>query len=137
MIVADTNVLSELMRPQPEPRVIVWLRKNATLLALPTVAIGELRYGVERLPRGRRKTSLEDALDALVNRFAGALINYDVLAANACGEILAVAEAAGRPMSLADAQIAACARVTRASLATRNVDDFATTKLDLINPWST
>lgn len=136
MIAVDTNVLSELMRPEPEPRVIEWLRKNATLVALPTIAIGELRYGVARLPTGRRKTSLVEALDTLVDRFAGALINYDVLAANACGDILAVAEAAGRPMSLADAQIAACARVARASLATRNVQDFATTGLVLINPWS-
>jgi predicted nucleic acid-binding protein len=135
VIVIDTNVLSELMRPQPEPRVIEWLRKNAVVLALPTVAIGELRYGVARLSNGRRKASLQQALDALVTRFAGTLINYDVLAANACGEMLAAAEFVGRPMNLADAQIAACARVARASLATRNVDDFATTGLDLINPW--
>jgi predicted nucleic acid-binding protein len=135
VIVIDTNVLSELMRPQPEPRVIEWLRKNAVVLALPTVAIGELRYGVTRLSDGRRKASLQQALDALVTRFAGTLINYDVLAANACGEMLAAAEFVGRPMNLADAQIAACARVARASLATRNVDDFATTGLDLINPW--
>jgi hypothetical protein len=136
VIVVDTNVLSELTRPHPEPRVVTWLRKNTALLALPTVAIGELRYGVMRLPDGRRRSSLEAALDALVAQFAANLISYDVLAANACGEILAVAEAAGRPMSLADAQIAACARVARASLATRNVNDFATTRLNLINPWS-
>ncbi len=136
MIVVDTNVLSELMRPRPDERVVAWLRAHAVLLALPCVAIGELRYGVARLKPGRRRTSLEAALDTLVNRFAGALVSYDVLAANACGEILARAEAAGRPMSLADAQIAGCARVVRASLATRNVDDFATTGLALINPWT-
>jgi predicted nucleic acid-binding protein len=135
VIVIDTNVLSELMRPQPEPRVVAWLRRNTTLLAIPAVAIGELRYGVARLSDGRRKVSSKEALDALVVRFAGALISYDVLAANACGEILAGAETAGRPMSLADAQIAGCARVARASLATRNVGDFATAGLDLINPW--
>lgn len=136
MIVVDTNVLSELMRPAPAPRVVDWLRAHAPLLALPSVAIGELRYGVARLADGRRKTSLSTALDALVDRFAGALISYDVLAANACGDILAAAEASGRPMSLADAQIAACARVARARLATRNVADFATTGLALVNPWS-
>lgn len=136
MIVTDTNVLSELMRPRPSPRVVAWMRAHAPLLALPSVAIGELRYGVARLPIGRRKASLNTALDALVDRFAAALISYDVLAANACGEILAAAEAAGRPMSLADGQIAACARVARADLATRNVADFATTGLTLIDPWS-
>lgn len=136
MIVVDTNVLSEPMRPRPEPRVLAWLRRNSALLAVPTVAIGELRYGVARLPSGRRKASLEDAMDALVTRFAGAVISYDVLAARACGDILAAAEAAGRPMDLADAQIAACARVSRARLATRNIQHFATTGLDLINPWT-
>lgn len=136
MIVVDTNVLSELMRPQPEPRVVAWLQQHARTIALPTVAIGELRYGVARLPSGRRKTSLEEALDALVDRFSGAIVSYDTLAANACGEILAGAEAAGRPMSLADAQIAGCSRVARARLATRNVGDFATTGLALINPWT-
>lgn len=136
MIVLDTNVLSELMRPHPEQRVIAWLQRHARVIALPTVAIGELRYGVGRLPSGRRKKSLAMALDALVDRFSDVLISYDVLAANACGEILAVAEAAGRPMSLADAQIAACTRVARASLATRNAGDFVTTGLVLINPWT-
>lgn len=136
MIAVDSNVLSEPMRPQPDPRVVGWLRRNSSLLALPSVAIGELRYGVARLPTGRRKALLEEAFDALVVRFADAIISYDVLAANACGEILAAAEAAGRPMDLADAQIAACARVARASLATRNVDDFQTTGLTLINPWT-
>ncbi|MGE0740706.1 MAG: type II toxin-antitoxin system VapC family toxin [Hyphomonadaceae bacterium] len=137
MILLDTNVVSELMRPQPDQRVVAWLRKNARMLSIPTIAIGELRYGVARLQPGRRKDSLNAALDELVNRFAGAIIDYDVVAARACGDILAVAEAAGRPMSLADAQIAACAHVARADLATRNVADFATTSLRLINPWAT
>lgn len=136
MIVVDTNVVSELMRPRPDEHVISWLRKNAALLSIPSVAIGELRYGVARLPDGRRKASLSAALDALVERFAATIVSYDVLAANACGDILAAAEAAGKPMSLADAQIAACARVARAELATRNVADFATTGLTLINPWT-
>lgn len=136
MIVVDTTVLSELMRPSPDALVVAWLRKNAALLSIPTVALGELRYSVARLPDGRRKASLETALDTLVTRFAGTLISYDVLAANACGDILAAAEEAGRPMSLADAQIAACARVARADLATRNAADFTTTGLSLINPWS-
>jgi toxin FitB len=136
VIVVDTNVLSELMRLEPEPRVVAWVRRNAALLALPTVVIGELRYGQARLPPGRRKDVLREAIDAIIDRFAGVLISYDLLAADACGDILAVAEAAGRPMKLADAQIAACARVARAELATRNVDDFATTGLALVNPWS-
>jgi toxin FitB len=135
LIVLDTNVLSELMRGEPNEAVVDWLRKNAKVIALPSVALGELRYGIARLPDGKRKSSLNDAFDTLVDRFAASILNYDVLAANACGEILAWAEATGRPMSLADAQIAGIARVAQASLATRNVTDFAVTKLPLINPW--
>lgn len=135
MIVLDTNVLSELMRAEPSDAVVSWLRRHSKVIALPSVALGELRYGIARLPAGKRRTSLNDALDALVDRFAAAILNYDVLAANACGEILAAAEAAGRPMSLADAQIAGITRVAQASLATRNVNDFAVTRLPLINPW--
>jgi predicted nucleic acid-binding protein len=136
LIVVDTNVVSELMRPEPHARVVAWLRNNAAMIAVPSVVIGELRYGVARLPAGRRKSSLAAALDALVERFSGSLIAYDVLAANACGAMLAAAEAAGRPMNLADAQIAACAQIARAALATRNVADFATTGLKIIDPWS-
>jgi len=136
VIVIDANVISELMRAAPDAAVVAWLRKNAALIAIPSVAIGELRYGVTRLPEGRRRQSLQSALDALVDRFASALLSYDILAANACAAILADAERAGGPMSLADAQIAAIARVAQASLATRNTNDFATTKLRLINPWT-
>ncbi len=135
MIIVDTNVLSELMRPEPHPSVVDWLRRHAHEIGIPTVALGALRYGVARLPEGRRKRSLTAALDALVDIFAASLVSYDVLAANICGDILAAAEAAGRTMSLADAQIAAIARASNAQLATRNTDDFANTRLTLINPW--
>jgi predicted nucleic acid-binding protein len=136
LIVLDTNVLSELMRPQPSQTVMDWLRRNAKILAIPSVAIGELRFGVARLADGRRKASLSRALDALIQRYASVLLPYDVLSAMACGDILAGADAAGRPMSLADAQIAGIARVAQASLATRNGSDFATTRLKIVNPWS-
>lgn len=123
------------MRPGPSPEVVEWLRRNAKRIAIPATAIGELRYGVARLPDGKRKQSLMHALDMLVERFAGSVLAYDLLAAEACGEILAAAESAGRPMALADAQIAAIARVARAGLATRNLSDFASTRLSLIDPW--
>lgn len=135
MIAVDINVLSELTRPQPSTAVVEWLRRNARLIAIPTVVIGELRYGVQRLPEGKRKRSLSQALDALIDRFAATLLPYDLTAANACGDILAAAEALGRPMNLADAQIAGTARAARAALATRNIGDFAAAKLTLIDPW--
>jgi predicted nucleic acid-binding protein len=135
LIVVDTNVLSELLRPAPDGRVVRWLRAHAHELAIPTIVIGELHFGVARLAPGRRKISLQSALDGLVGQFAAHVLSYDLQAAQACGEILAASEAAGRVMSLADAQIAAIARVARARLATRNEGDFAVTGLTLVNPW--
>jgi predicted nucleic acid-binding protein len=123
------------MRPSPDVNVVSWLAANAKTIAIPAVAIGELRYGVDRLPDGKRKQSLDAALSELVLRHAGSLLAYDVQAANACGAFLASAEAAGRPMSLADAQIAGIAKVAQARLATRNISDFEVTRLGLINPW--
>lgn len=127
--------MSAPMRSSPDARVVSWLAVHAKLIAIPVIAIGELRYGVARLPDGRRKKSLDAALNQLVLRQAGSLLDYDVQAANACGAFLALAEAAGRPMSLADAQIAGIAKIARAPLATRNLRDFETTRLRLINPW--
>jgi predicted nucleic acid-binding protein len=135
VIVLDTNVLSELMRSSPDANVVAWLSTHAKVIAIPAIAIGELRYGVARLRDGRRKHSLDAALNELVTRYAGSLLAYDVQAANACGAFLASAEAAGRPMSLADAQIAGIAKVAQARLATRNISDFEVTRLGLINPW--
>jgi len=135
LIVVDTNVLSELMRPAPDGRVVAWLRKHAHELAIPTIVIGELQYGVARLASGRRKASLQAALEGLVGQFAAQVLSYDLQAAQECGQMLAASEAAGRTMRLADAQIAAIARIARASLATRNEHDFAATRLTLVNPW--
>ncbi len=136
MIVADTNVLSEVMRPRPDPAVVSWLQTHTAALLIPSIAIGELRYGAARLAPGARRVSFFHAIDALVTRFSGRVLSYDIAAANACGLILANAESAGRRMSLPDAQIAAIAVASRASLATRNVADFGTTGLKLINPWT-
>jgi predicted nucleic acid-binding protein len=114
LIVVDTNVLSELMRPAPDERVVAWLRRHAHQLAVPTIVIGELQYGVARLAPGRRKVSLQSAIDGLVSQFASQVLSYDLQAAQVCAEMLAVSEAPGRTMSLADAQIAAIAGVARA-----------------------
>ncbi len=137
MILLDTNVLSELMRgSEATGSVVAWVRRNDRLLCIPSVAVGEIAYGVARLADGRRKQSLERALDVMLERFRSRTFSYDVLAAIECGSVLAAAEAQGRPMSLADAQIAATARLARAALATRNVNDFSTTGLRLVDPWT-
>jgi toxin FitB len=78
VILLDTNVLSELTKPKPEPRVVDWLADNEPRLALPSITLAELRYGIERLPQGKRRRSLLDFWNATRNRFAGRIFAFDV-----------------------------------------------------------
>ncbi|MGH6920173.1 MAG: type II toxin-antitoxin system VapC family toxin [Geminicoccaceae bacterium] len=135
MILLDTNVLSELTKPQPDARVVGWLRRSAPALALPTIALAEMAFGIEKLAEGRRREELLEALRRLVVEFADRLLDFNVRAAWAYGRILASARRAGRPMTVPDALIAAIAEANGCALATRNVNDFATTGLDLVDPW--
>jgi predicted nucleic acid-binding protein len=135
LILLDTNVLSELAKPRPDAQVVAWMRRSAGALAVPTIAVAEMAFGVEKLAHGRRREALSGALQRLVVEFADRLLDFNVDAAWAYGRILAVARGAGRPMAVPDAAIAAIAQVNRCALATRNAKDFATTGLDLIHPW--
>jgi predicted nucleic acid-binding protein len=137
MIVLDTNVLSELMRAQPDGKVLAWLdRQAAHTLSLTAVTVAELQYGIERLPEGRRKVALRHAAQAMLEQdFAGRVLAFDETAALHYGPLVASREAMGRPISLADAQIAAICRRYDASLATRNGRDFEATGLEVVDPW--
>ena len=135
MILLDTNVLSELVKPQPDPRVVNWARRSAAALALPTIAVAEMAFGIEKLLEGRRRDELLEALRRLVTEFADRLFDFNVNAALAYGRILAQARRLGRPMALPDALIAAIAQANGCALATRNVKDFTSTGLELVNPW--
>jgi len=135
VILLDTNVLSELAKPQPDPRVVSWARRSAAALAVPTIAVAEMAYGVEKLVEGRRRQDLLAALHRLVTEFADRLFDFNVKSAWAYGGILARARRAGRPMTVPDAAIAAIAKANGCALATRNVGDFATAGLEIVNPW--
>ena len=135
MILLDTNVLSELIKPAPDPRVVRWTRHSADALAVPTIAVAEMAYGIEKLVTGRRREVLLAALRRLVAEFADRLLDFNVNAAWAYGQILATARRSGRPMAVPDAAIAAIAATHGCAVATRNVKDFAITGLDIINPW--
>jgi predicted nucleic acid-binding protein len=135
VILLDTNVLSELTKPRPDPSVVVWARSSAAALAVPTIAVAEMAYGIEKLAHGRRRERLLEALHRLVVEFADRLFDFNTRAAFAYGPILANARRAGRPMAVPDAAIAAIAKANDCALATRNVRDFETTRLELINPW--
>lgn len=136
MILVDTNVLSELTKPRPNQAVVSWLAANEPVLALPTIVLAELGYGVARLPGGKRKSSLEAFLQQVRQQFAGRTFAFDVPAAAAYGPIVANAERFGRTVKVGDGQIAAIADSRRMSIATRDLDDFAPCGVSLINPWT-
>lgn len=137
MIILDTNVVSELLRPAPSPAVEAWLAtQDGATVFFTAIAEAELRLGVDILPAGRRRTSLAEAIDAMLEEdFRGRILPFDTAAAQAYATIAATRRAAGRPISQFDCQIAAIARIRQALLATRNTVDYEGCGIDLINPW--
>jgi toxin FitB len=138
VIVLDTNVISELTRQVPEPAVISWLDSlPAEGVGTTAVTAAELLYGVTRMPAGRRKTELAAAVRGLLgDDFRDRVLPFDEHCAWRYADIVCGREALGRPIGVADAQIAAICRTAEATLATRNTDDFSGTGIDLINPWN-
>ena len=138
MIILDTNVVSELMRPNPSSRVMHWMAgQSAPRLYLSTVSEAELRYGVEILPAGNRRTQLLDQIEGMLSEdFAGRILPFDRAAAQAYAVIAAARRAAGRPINHADCQIAAVAGCRGASVATRDSAGFEGSGIDVIDPWA-
>ena len=138
MIILDTNVVSELMRPKPSAHVLGWVAKQpAADLFTTSITEAEIFYGIELLSKGKRRESLLAAAEAMFEEdFAGRVFGFEGDAARDFSRIAAHRRALGRPISHADAQIAAIARVHRAKLATRNVADFSECSVDVIDPWS-
>ena len=139
MIVLDTNVLSELMRPAPSPQVVTWLdtASASTEVAVTAITVAEILYGTERISDGRRKTQLAQYASAMFDEdFAGHILTFDEHAATIYAQHVAACEANGSPCSMADAQIGAICLREDASLATRNIRDFEALGVTLINPWA-
>lgn len=137
MIVLDTNVISEIFRPSPEPRVVEWLASLTGDVAITSVTLAELLSGVRRLPDGRRKDELARRIDSALEPYRGshAVLPFDDRAADRYADVIVTREAVGAPISTADAQIAAICLANDAACATRNVKDFANTGVDLVDPW--
>ena len=136
MIVADTNVVSELMRPSPSPALRDWVSRQATgELYTTAITVAEIRYGLERLPGGRRKDRLQAAADEVFAAFSEFVLPFDAGAAVHYAPIARHRDEAGLPIAGFDAQIAAICRARGAVLATRNVKDFLETGVEVINPW--
>jgi predicted nucleic acid-binding protein len=136
MIVLDTNVLSELTRERPSPRVLHW---HGTQEDLFTTAItqAEMFYGLELMPGGRRRRDMWTSLDRIFNDvFAVRILPFDSLAALMYADLAASRKRIGRPIKQPDAQIAAIARSRGAAVATRNTADFEHCGIKVINPWT-
>ncbi len=138
MIVLDTSAISEIFRPQPQASVMAWLDSLSGAVAITTITLAELLAGVRRLPDGRRKAALGVALDSALEPYLGtrSLLAFDAEAAAQYAEVLVAREAAGLPISTADAQIAAICRANEATCATRNESDFAKTGIEVLNQWT-
>ena len=137
MIILDTNVVSEPLRPLPDQNVLAWLDRQAPeTLYLTTITVAELWAGVAQLPAGKRRTQLQQAMTGnLLPLFEGRLLEFGADAAATFGALYAKAKAAGNSMDFADCAIAAIASTHRFMVATRNLKDFAGTGVRVTNPW--
>ncbi|MBL8540083.1 MAG: type II toxin-antitoxin system VapC family toxin [Betaproteobacteria bacterium] len=137
MIVLDTNVLSALMRREPEAPVVAWLdRQPADSCWITSITLFEARFGLALLPKGRRRQALESAFDRLLaDDLENRVLDFDSAAAAAAASLAAERKKAGRPVDMRDTQIAGIALARRATLATRNVRHFADLKVPVTDPW--
>jgi len=134
----DTNVVSEWVKPQPDPQVMMWLADvDEDRVFMSVVSFGEIRHGIERMPHGRRRERLLSWLtDALPQRFEGRILDVDRRIAEAWGVIMARGQKAGVVMGSMDAFFAATAQTRGLTLVTRNVRDFSLADIALLNPWT-
>lgn len=138
MILLDTNVISELVRPAPDPGVLAYIGGlDPDSVVTAAICVAEIRYGVARLPDGRRRDDLAARISAFLDAaFADRILPFDTACAALYGDIRTAREAAGRPITVEDAMIAATARAYGVhALATRNTRDFADCGVTLIDPW--
>jgi len=133
----DTNAVSEWVKPQPNPGLVAWMEEaDEDRIFISVVSLAEIRYGVERMPAGRRRSRLEQWLrDELPVRFESRILSVETKVAEVWGKIVSRSEAAGRPIGAMDAFLAATAETHHLTLVTRNVSDFRLLK-EVLNPWS-
>lgn len=136
MIVLDTNVVSEAMKPAPHPAVQAWLNAQAAeTLYLSSVTLAELLFGIRALPTGKRKDILAQALDGLTHLFRDRILPFDTDAARNYAELALTAKAAGRGFPTPDGYIAAIAVSRRFIVASRDTAPYEAARVTVINPW--
>ena len=138
MLIVDTNVISELMRPAPAGSVAQWFEEQPLeRLAITAVTVGEILYGLDLLPDGRRKADLAGRFATVLQRaFSGYVLPFDDAAAAVYARIRGERDRAGRPIGINDAMIAAIARTRSGTVAIRNVADFEHCGVGIIDPWT-
>ena len=137
MIVLDTNVVSELMREYPHPKVDAWVRRfPKEEFAVTSITVAEVLYGIRVLPQGRRRRELQQGWEAFQARgFRRAVLFFDALAADVYSQLVIRRQSVGRPMDAFDAMIAAIATVHGAVVATRDTAGFSGCDIELVDPW--
>lgn len=138
MVILDTNVISEIIKPVCHPNVANWFTSQASdTLHVSTITEAELLYGVECLPTGRRRDELRILVEKIMReRFAGKVLAFDSGAARNCARIAAARRSAGRPIGYADCLIAGIARSRGAAVATRDASGFEGCGIQVLDPWS-
>lgn len=136
MILLDTNVMAEPLRPRPSEQVLRWLVEHDAEISLPAIAIAELAYGIEKIRPQERSARLAEGLRGWRERFSDRVFAFTEDAALVYGELMGRAAQAGRPRAVQDGMIAAIAKVHGATVATRNILDFADLGVDLVDPWT-
>ena len=138
MIILDTNVLSALMRSEPDKNVISWLDRQAPeSIWITSITEFESRYGMALLPDGKRKKTLENAFTRLLKEdLDGRVLPFDSAAAGEAALLAARWQQAGQPVDMRDTQIAGIALARRASIATRNTRHFSDLSVEVVNPWA-
>lgn len=137
MILLDTNIISEMMKPIPNTFVKEWInRQEITQLFVSTFTIAEISYGLNALPEGHRRQDLEQAFNkAIQEAFENRILTFNESAAHHYGKIMSDRKKLGQPLGVPDGQIAAIAIAHQAAVATRNIRDFFNCGLQLINPF--
>ncbi len=138
MIVLDTNVVSEAMKPEPHPSVRAWLNDQAAeTLYLSSVTLAELLFGIAALPAGKRKDMLAKALDGLMGLFRDRILPFDIDAARRYAELAVTAQTGGRGFPTPDGYIAAIAASRGFIVASRDTAPYEAAGVSVINPWET
>jgi hypothetical protein len=137
VIILDTNVISALMREEPEQRVVRWLdQQPAQSVWITSITLFEARFGIALLPKGKRQRALEVLFARLVQEdLENRIADFDATAASEAAGLAAARQKAGRHVDLRDTQIAGIAMARRAALATRNIKHFQGLKITVIDPW--